>query len=227
MNCTGVKIWISNHFLCRHLSPCCSKTFVIQDLECFKSWRSANCASFKMSTGTSPGAKYQRLSGRSWRKRHQGLNCSQKRLALLGRGRGLWLQHCGWDTWRGLRHDHQKRLCHTAHLGWCTGTARLASAAVTTDTGHSSIRPNATTLAETLSSQKHGIPGSQCERVFSPAVHSWLQAKLYPRILAAMKPGATLGLSHGFLLGVMQSDGADFREDIDVILMAPKVLFLL
>lgn len=38
-----------------------------------------------------------------------------------------------------------------------------------------------------------------------------------------MKPGATLGLSHGFLLGVMQSDGADFREDIDVVLMAPKV----
>ena len=31
------------------------------------------------------------------------------------------------------------------------------------------------------------------------------QAKLYPRILAAMKPGATLGLSHGFLLGVMQA----------------------
>ena len=50
-----------------------------------------------------------------------------------------------------------------------------------------------------------------------------LQAKLYPRILAAMKPGATLGLSHGFLLGVMQNDGADFRDDIDVILMAPKV----
>ncbi|KFM23718.1 Ketol-acid reductoisomerase, chloroplastic [Auxenochlorella protothecoides] len=48
------------------------------------------------------------------------------------------------------------------------------------------------------------------------------QAKLYPRILAAMKPGATLGLSHGFLLGVMQNDGADFRPDIDVVLMAPK-----
>lgn len=38
-----------------------------------------------------------------------------------------------------------------------------------------------------------------------------------------MKPGSVLGLSHGFLLGVMQSDGADFREDIDVVLMAPKV----
>jgi ketol-acid reductoisomerase len=48
------------------------------------------------------------------------------------------------------------------------------------------------------------------------------QAKLYPRILAAMKPGATLGLSHGFLLGVMQNDGVDFRKDINVVLVAPK-----
>jgi len=48
------------------------------------------------------------------------------------------------------------------------------------------------------------------------------QAKLYPRILAAMKPGATLGLSHGFLLGVMENEGADFRPDINVVLCAPK-----
>ena len=48
------------------------------------------------------------------------------------------------------------------------------------------------------------------------------QAKMYPRILAAMKPGATLGLSHGFLLGVMNSDGTTFREDINVVLVAPK-----
>ena len=53
-----------------------------------------------------------------------------------------------------------------------------------------------------------------------------VQAKLYPKILAAMKPGATLGLSHGFLLGVMQSDNADFRPDIDVVLMAPKARIL-
>ena len=51
----------------------------------------------------------------------------------------------------------------------------------------------------------------------------FLQAKLYPRVLAAMKPGATLGLSHGFLLGVMQNDGVDFRDDINVVLNAPKV----
>ena len=50
-----------------------------------------------------------------------------------------------------------------------------------------------------------------------------MQAKLYPRLLAGLKPGATLGLSHGFLLGVLQNDGVDFRKDINVILMAPKV----
>ena len=48
------------------------------------------------------------------------------------------------------------------------------------------------------------------------------QAKLYPRLLAAMKPGSTLGLSHGFLLGVMQADKAAFRPDINVVLVAPK-----
>ena len=48
------------------------------------------------------------------------------------------------------------------------------------------------------------------------------QASLYPRLLAAMKPGATLGLSHGFLLGVMKNDGVDFRPDINVVLVAPK-----
>ena len=48
------------------------------------------------------------------------------------------------------------------------------------------------------------------------------QASLYPRVLAAMKPGSTLGLSHGFLLGVMKNDGVDFREDINVVLVAPK-----
>ena len=53
----------------------------------------------------------------------------------------------------------------------------------------------------------------------------FVQANLYPRILAAMKPGATLGLSHGFLLGVLKNDGVDFRDDINVILVAPKVLY--
>jgi len=48
------------------------------------------------------------------------------------------------------------------------------------------------------------------------------QAKLYPKVFAAMKPGATLGLSHGFLLGHLDSVGESFPEDMDVIAVCPK-----
>lgn len=48
------------------------------------------------------------------------------------------------------------------------------------------------------------------------------QAKLYKDIFAAMKPGATLGLSHGFLLGHLDSLGEKFPEDMDVIAVCPK-----
>merc|ERR1719199_1581440 len=37
-----------------------------------------------------------------------------------------------------------------------------------------------------------------------------------------LKKGATLGLSHGFLLGHLESMGQKFREDINVVLVAPK-----
>jgi len=48
------------------------------------------------------------------------------------------------------------------------------------------------------------------------------QAKLYKKVFAAMKPGATLGLSHGFLLGHLDSIGEKFPEDMDVIAVCPK-----
>jgi len=48
------------------------------------------------------------------------------------------------------------------------------------------------------------------------------QAKLYKEIFAAMKPGATLGLSHGFLLGYLDSIGETFPESLDVIAVCPK-----
>jgi ketol-acid reductoisomerase len=48
------------------------------------------------------------------------------------------------------------------------------------------------------------------------------QAALYKDIFAAMKPGATLGLSHGFLLGYLESIGETFPEDMDVIAVCPK-----
>jgi len=48
------------------------------------------------------------------------------------------------------------------------------------------------------------------------------QAKLYKEIFAAMKPGAVLGLSHGFLLGYLDSINEKFPEDMDVIAVCPK-----
>lgn len=48
------------------------------------------------------------------------------------------------------------------------------------------------------------------------------QAQNYKEIFAAMRPGATLGLSHGFLLGHLQSIGADFPDNINVIAVCPK-----
>eukprot|EP01041_Mallomonas_annulata_P004983 gene4982-9959_t len=48
------------------------------------------------------------------------------------------------------------------------------------------------------------------------------QATLYKSIFAALKPGATLGLSHGFLLGYLESIGEKFPESNDVIAVCPK-----
>jgi len=48
------------------------------------------------------------------------------------------------------------------------------------------------------------------------------QAKLYNDVFQAMKPGATLGLSHGFLLGYLDSIGESFPDDINVIAVCPK-----
>lgn len=48
------------------------------------------------------------------------------------------------------------------------------------------------------------------------------QAKLYKKIFAEMKDGATFGLSHGFLLGYLQSIGETFPKNINVIGVCPK-----
>ena len=48
------------------------------------------------------------------------------------------------------------------------------------------------------------------------------QARLYRQIFDALRPGATLGLSHGFLLGYLQSIGERFPENINVIGVCPK-----
>lgn len=48
------------------------------------------------------------------------------------------------------------------------------------------------------------------------------QAELYPKVFEALRPGATLGLSHGFLLGVMEDEDAAFPATINVVGVCPK-----
>ncbi len=48
------------------------------------------------------------------------------------------------------------------------------------------------------------------------------QAENYGKIFAAMKSGATLGLSHGFLLGYIESIGDTFPDNINIIGVCPK-----
>jgi ketol-acid reductoisomerase len=48
------------------------------------------------------------------------------------------------------------------------------------------------------------------------------QAETYKQIFKALKPGATLGLSHGFLLGYLNSVGEKFPSNINVIAVCPK-----
>lgn len=48
------------------------------------------------------------------------------------------------------------------------------------------------------------------------------QAELFRDVFAKMRPGATLGLSHGFLVGHMRNVGATFPPNINVIAVCPK-----
>jgi ketol-acid reductoisomerase len=48
------------------------------------------------------------------------------------------------------------------------------------------------------------------------------QVALYPRVFEALRPGTTLGLSHGFLLGHLNDAGDSFPEGVDVIAVCPK-----
>lgn len=48
------------------------------------------------------------------------------------------------------------------------------------------------------------------------------QADNYEKVFSHMKPNSILGLSHGFLLGHLQSFGLDFPKNISVIAVCPK-----
>ena len=48
------------------------------------------------------------------------------------------------------------------------------------------------------------------------------QAQLYPQVFKALRPGSTLGLSHGFLLGYLETVGEKFPANVNVIAVCPK-----
>lgn len=65
--------------------------------------------------------------------------------------------------------------------------------------------------------------------LFSPAksrikliIFFIMQADNYEKIFSHMKPNSILGLSHGFLLGHLQSVGLDFPKHFSVIAVCPK-----
>jgi ketol-acid reductoisomerase len=47
-------------------------------------------------------------------------------------------------------------------------------------------------------------------------------AETYPNIFTALRPGTTLGFSHGFLLGYLEQVGDELPRDVDVIAVCPK-----
>src|SRR5882757_3193373 len=48
------------------------------------------------------------------------------------------------------------------------------------------------------------------------------QAELYPKVFETLRKGATLGLSHGFLLGHLRNVGEDFPAHVNVVAVCPK-----
>ena len=48
------------------------------------------------------------------------------------------------------------------------------------------------------------------------------QAELAPKVFGALRPGASLGLSHGFLAAHLDSIGEAFPDSIDVVAVCPK-----
>lgn len=46
--------------------------------------------------------------------------------------------------------------------------------------------------------------------------------ELYDKVFPLLKDGATLGLSHGYLLGHLQSIGKEFPKNVNVVMVAPK-----
>lgn len=92
------------------------------------------------------------------------------------------------------------------------------------------LRPNSASIQEAEAagfSSANGTLGEMYEVIRESDLVMLLisdaaQAENYKEVFANMKDGATLGLSHGFLLGHLQSIGEYFPKNINVIGVCPK-----
>ncbi|ARV62434.1 ketol-acid reductoisomerase [Nostocales cyanobacterium HT-58-2] len=75
--------------------------------------------------------------------------------------------------------------------------------------------------------KENGMLGEMYEVIYNSDLSILLisdaaQAENYKQIFEAIRPGATLGLSHGFLLGHLKNIDDSFPKDINVIAVCPK-----
>lgn len=92
------------------------------------------------------------------------------------------------------------------------------------------LRPGSSSMAEAKKvgfSEDNGTLGEMFDVVKQSdlvllLISDAAQAELYPRIFEALRPGTTLGLSHGFLLGHLKNVGAKFPPNVNVVAVCPK-----
>jgi ketol-acid reductoisomerase len=92
------------------------------------------------------------------------------------------------------------------------------------------LRAGSESLAEARAagfSEKDGTLGEMFEVIRGSdlvilLISDAAQAQLYKQIFGALRPGATLGLSHGFLLAFLETEGERFPANVNVIAVCPK-----
>jgi ketol-acid reductoisomerase len=103
----------------------------------------------------------------------------------------------------------------------------LAGSSITVTVGLRSDSSSARAARDAGFSEKEGTLGEVFQVIEDSDLVLFLiadaaQAELYPEVFKRLRKGATLGLSHGFLLGVMENEGASFPEGVNVVGVCPK-----
>lgn len=92
------------------------------------------------------------------------------------------------------------------------------------------LRPNSPSMGAARAvgfSEEDGSLGEMFEVIASSdlvllLISDAAQAELHPRVFEALRPGSTLGLSHGFLLAHLRNQGERFPDHVNVIAVCPK-----